>query len=134
MPIILINCYQFFYLLKIKTKDAVLQKISELKTRKKTDPTRNYILNQSPDGKEYMIDFVLGESKNDKMEVEEFNIYRYTQIDLANNKKGILVYANAKRAYGDDITPFFINLKTDRENLLNSMIATEMPSVVIGDK
>ena len=57
----------------IKTKDAVLQKISELKTRKKTDPTRNYILNQSSDGKEYMIDFVLGESKNDKMEVEEFN-------------------------------------------------------------
>jgi hypothetical protein len=118
----------------IKTKDAVQQKVSELTARKKTDPTCNYMVNQSPDGKEYMVDFVLGESKNDKMEVEEFNIYRYKQVDVGNGKKGILVYAYSKRAYGNDITPFFANLKEDRKNLLNTMIAAEIPTVTISGK
>jgi len=118
----------------VKMKDAVQQKINELKTRKKTDPTCNYIVNQSPDGKEYMVDFVLGESKNDKMMVEEFNVYRYKQVDLRDNKKGILVYAYSKRAYGSDITPFFTNLKSDRVTFLNTMIAAEMPTVTIADK
>jgi hypothetical protein len=117
-----------------KLKDAVQQKVKELNARKKTDPTCNYVVNQNPDKTEYMVDFVLGESKNDKMEVEEFNIYRYKQIDLGDKKKGVLVYAYSKRAYGDDITPFFQNLKTDRANLLNAMIGSEMPTIHLADK
>ena len=117
-----------------KLKNAVQQKIKELDTRKKTDATCNYIVTNNPDKTEYMVDFVLGESKNDKMEVEEFNIYRYKQVDLGDNKKGILVYAYSKRAYGDGITPFFKNLKSDRINLLNTMIGSEMPTVTIADK
>jgi hypothetical protein len=117
-----------------KLKNAVQQKTKELDTRKKTDPTCNYIVTENPDKTEYMVDFVLGESKNDKMEVEEFNIYHYKQVDLGDKKKGILVYAYSKRAYGDDITPFFKNLKSDRINLLNEMIAAEKPTVTIADK
>ena len=105
----------------VKTKDAVQQKIDELEARKKTDPTCNYKVNQSPDGKEYMVDFVLGES-NDKMEVEEFNVYRYKQVNLSNNKKGILVYAYSKRAYDNDITPFLTNLKNDRATFLGIIL------------
>ena len=81
-----------------------------------------------------MIHFTLGESKNDKMEVQEFNIYRYKQVDLGDNKKGILVYVYSKRAYGKDITPFFKNLKSGRINLLNTMIGSEIPAVTIADK
>lgn len=117
-----------------KLKNAVQQKIKELDTRKKTDPTCNYIVTNNPDETEYMVDFILGEGKNYQMEVEEFNIYRYKQVDLGANKKGILVYAYSKRAYGKDITPFFKNLKTERINLLNTMIETEMPVVTIADK
>jgi len=116
-----------------KLYDAVQQKVNELNARKKTDPTCNYIVNQNPDKSEYMVDFVLADSKNDKMEVEEFNIYRYKQVDLGD-KKGILVYAYSKRAYGDDITPFFKNLKTDRVDLLNAMIGSEMPTIQLADK
>jgi hypothetical protein len=116
-----------------KLYDAVQQKVNELNARKKTDPTCNYIVNQNPDKSEYMVDFVLADSKNDKMEVEEFNIYRYKQVDLGD-KKGILVYAYSKRAYGDDITPFFKNLKTDRVDLLNAMIGSGLPAVKISDK
>jgi hypothetical protein len=117
-----------------KLKNAVQQKINELDSRKKTDATCNYMVTNNPDKTEYMVDFVLGESKNDKMEVEEFNIYRYKQIDLGENKKAILVYAYSKRVYGEDITPFFKNLKNDRINLLNTMIGSEMPIVTIANK
>ena len=116
---------------EVTAKDAVQQKISELTERKKTDATCNYSVNQSHDGKEYMVDFVLGESKNDKQEVEEFNIYRYKQVNLGNNKKGLLVYAYSKRAYGEDITPFLKKLKTDRIAFLNEMTAAEMPTVTV---
>jgi len=124
----------FLLVADIQAKDAVQQKIEELNERKKTDPTCNYIVNQSPDGKEYMLDFVLGESKNNKMDVEEFNIYRYKQVALAKKGNAILVYAYSKRAYGDGITPFLKNLKSDRVKLINVMVASEMPTVTIVDK
>ena len=118
----------------IKLKDAVQQKVKELNNRKKTDPTCNYQVNESPDGKEFMVDFILGESQGDKMTIVEFNIYRYKQVDLGDKKKGILVYAYSKRAYGDDITAFFKNLKNDRTEILNAMISSEMPTVKISDR
>ena len=124
----------FLLVADIKTEDAIQQKIKELNERKKTDPTCNYIVNKSPDGKEYMVDFVLGENKNDKMDVEEFNIYRYKQIDLGGKGKALLVYAYSKRAYGNDITPFLKNLKTARTDLLNIMSVSEIPTVIIVDK
>ena len=43
----------------VQTQDAVQEKIAELNERKKTDLTCNYKVNQSPDRKEYMVDFVL---------------------------------------------------------------------------
>lgn len=117
-----------------KLKDAVKQKTKELTQRKKTDPVCNYLVTESPDGKEFMLDFLLGESKNDKMTIVEFNIYRYKQIDLGQNKKGILVYAYSKRAYGDKITPFLESLGDNRINYLNQMIETEIPSVTVESK
>jgi hypothetical protein len=115
----------------MKIKDAVQQKVKELTERKKTDAVCNFVVNKSPDGAEYMVDFVLGESKNDLMTIVEFNIYRYRQVDIGNNKKGIEVYAYSKRSYGDSITEFFKNLKDTRTDYLNKMIAAEMPSVKI---
>ena len=117
----------------IKVKNAVKQKIQELDTRKKTDPTCNYQITESPDGKEFMVDFLFGESKGDKMTIIEFNIYHYKQVTLGDRKKGILVYAYSKRAYGDDITTFLKNLRKDRADLLNVMIASEMPTVKLAD-
>ena len=123
----------FLLVSDVQPKDAVQQKISELEERKKTDATCNYKVNQSPDGKEYMVDFLMGDANN-KNEIQEFNIYRYKQADLGNNKKALLVYAYSKRAYNDDITAFLKNLKTDRGNLLNAMVAAEVPGVKISDK
>ncbi len=117
----------------IKLKNAIKQKVQELENRKKTDPTCQYQVTESPDGKEFIVDFLLGESKGDKMTIMEFNLYRYKQVELNNKKKGILVYAYTKRAYGDDITPFLKNLRKDRGALLNVMIGSEIPTVKLSD-
>jgi hypothetical protein len=118
----------------VKTKDAVGQKIKELTERKKTDAVCNYQVTESPDGKEFIVDFLLGESKDDKMTIVEFNVYRYKQIEISNKKKAIIVYAYSKRSYGDDITNFFKTLKADRTNYLNQMISAEIPTVTVESK
>lgn len=116
----------------VSTKEAVAQKIEELNARKKTDAVCNYKVNESPDGKEFIIDFLLGESKNDRMTIVEFNVYRYKQIEISKNSKAVVVYAYSKRSYGDGITEFFGTLKQDRVSFLNQMISADLPAVTIG--
>ena len=118
----------------IKTKDAVQQKVKELTERKKTDAICNYQITESPDGKEFIVDFLLGESKNDKMTTVEFNVYHYKQIEIGKKKKAIVVFAYSKRSYGDNITKFFKTLKNDRTNYLNAMISSDIPIISIDNK
>ena len=110
------------FITDIKTKDAVSQKVNELIARKKTDSTYNYQVTESPDGKEFLVDFLLGESKNNEMTIVEFNVYRYKQIQISKKQKAIIVFAYSKRSYGDDITEFFKTLGDDRGKYLNEMI------------
>lgn len=119
---------------EIKIKDAVGQKIKELTERKKTDAVCNYQVIESPDGNEFIVDFLLGESKDDQMTIVEFNVYRYKQIEISKKRKAIIVYAYSKRSYGDDITNFFKTLKDDRTNYLNQMISADIPIVKIESK
>ena len=62
------------------------------------DAVCNYQVAESPDGKEFIVDFLLGEGKDDKMTIVEFNIYHYRQIELAENHKELAVYAYSKRS------------------------------------
>jgi hypothetical protein len=118
----------------IKTKDAVGQKVRELTERKKTDAVCNYQVTESPDGKEFIVDFLLGESKDNQMTIVEFNVYRYKQIEITKKKKAIIVYAFSKRSYGEDIAAFFKTLKADRTEYLNEMISADIPTVTIENK
>lgn len=115
----------------IPLKNAVDQKIQELVNRKKTDAICNYAITQKNGGKEYMVDFLLSESKGNKMTIVEFNIYRYISVDLGKGKKGVLVYAYSKRSYGNDIDGFLKTIKTDRTALLNVMAVSQIPIVTI---
>ncbi|MDR2149202.1 MAG: hypothetical protein LBE91_22405 [Tannerella sp.] len=113
---------------------AVEQKENELTERKKTDPVCNYKIIKSADGKEFIIDFLLGESKDGEMTIVEFNIYRYREIQINNNPKALLIYAYSKRAYGDNITAFLQKLADDRTIYLNEMASTEIPAITIESK
>lgn len=119
------------FITEAATKDIVQQKIKWLEDRKKTDPVCNYILNKSPDGKEFMLDFLIEESKDNKMAIAEFNVYRYSQVDLENNRKAILIYFYSKRSYGTEITAFLNKLGQERTKYLNEMISAKMPPIKI---
>ena len=84
--------------------------------------------------KSLLLTFYSGESKDDKMTIAEFNVYRYKQIEIAKKKKAIVVYTYSKRSYGDDITTFFKTLKDDRINYLNQMILADIPPVTITEE
>jgi hypothetical protein len=53
---------------------ALRQKVSWLMERKKTDAICNYKISESSDGKEFILDFLVGESKEGKMTIAEFNL------------------------------------------------------------
>jgi hypothetical protein len=112
----------------VKVEAAVQQKIGELNERKKTDIACNYQVTKSPDGKEYLVDFILSESQKNEMTIAEFNIYRYKEVTIGS-KKGIMVYAYSKRSYGAQITPFLKGLKAERSKFMNEMAVTKLPAV-----
>ncbi len=112
----------------LSTKDAVGQKLEELKTRKKTDEVCNYKVIESPNGKEFIVDFLMSESINDKISVIEFNIYRYKQIKISN-KKALLVYCYTKRSFGAETADFLKSLKTDRTKYINEIISSQLPTI-----
>jgi hypothetical protein len=118
----------------VPVKSAVQQKVQELDVRKKTDPTCNYQINESPDGTEYLVDCLLGESKPGQTDVAEFIIYRFRQVDLGGSRKGILMYSYSKRGYGDGLTAFYKALPAERGELLTAMITGAVPSVTLPAK
>jgi hypothetical protein len=115
----------------IAAEEAVALKVQELGKRKQTDELCNYLVNESPDGKEFIVDFIVSESKNDKVTIAEFNVYRYKQVETGAGEKAILVYAYSNRSYGDAIIPFLKNLKTDRVNHMKEMISAELPAITL---
>lgn len=119
------------FVMDVSVDNAIQQKINELTKRKETDKVCNFNVLKSPDGKESILDCLLSTQKNDKIDVVEFIIYRYKQIELKNNKKALLIYSYSKRSYDDKITSFLKNLKNERADLLNIMTAKMLPEISI---
>jgi hypothetical protein len=122
------------FITELSVEDGVAQKVRELEERKKTDETCRYQVNKSPDGSEAMVDFLLGETKGDKMSMMEFNVYRYKQLDLGGGKHALLIYAYSNDSYGDDMTDFLKNLKAERSEMMNAMIGSDMPTITLNTK
>jgi hypothetical protein len=118
----------------ITTENAVKQKVKELTARKQYDAVCNFQVSESPDGKEKIVDFLLGESKEDNLTIVEFNVYRYKQILIDKKKKAIIVYAYTKRSYGNEIKSFLKSLDDYKTQYLNEMISAEIPTVKIVNK
>lgn len=121
------------FVMDVSVDAGIQQKINELTKRKETDKACNFNVLKSPDGKESILDCLLSTQKNDKIDVVEFVIYRYKQIELKNNKKALLIYAYSKRSYDEKIMAFLKNLKNERMTLLNVMTAKKLPEISIKD-
>jgi len=118
----------FVYDTRLSLDEVLKSKVAELQERKKNDPVCNYELNESPDGKEKMLDFLLSDGNALALNVVEFNVYRSREITI-NGQQGIMVYAYSQRAYKDEIRGFLAGLKTERTKYLNTMIEAKLPDV-----
>ncbi|MBW4362826.1 hypothetical protein [Flavobacterium taihuense] len=121
------------FVMDVSVENGIQQKVNELTKRKETDKVCNFSVINSPDGKESILDCILSSEKNGELEIVEFIIYRYKQIELENHKKALLIYSYSKRSYGENITPFLKKLGTERTDLLNVMIAKELPNIKLNE-
>lgn len=114
----------------VKPKDLVYLKIRSLESRKKTDAVVQYNLIQSPDSSEYILDFTVSEG-SPKINLVEWNIYRYTSFTNKSGKKGVLLFGVSSRSYGNKVTDFFGSLRDLRESLTNKLISYQIPPITI---
>jgi len=112
-------------------KDVANNKIGTLQERKKTDPVCNYELIESPDGKEFILDFLMSVSANEKVNLVEWNCYHYKSYTDKAGHKGVVLYGISNRAYDDGVTPFLQNLPKQRKDIINAIIKFPIPEIQI---
>lgn len=108
---------------KANPKDASAAKVAELELRKKTDPICNYMLYEN--GNEFVLDFLVSKSVGQELDFVEHNIHHYKQINI-NGNNGIQSNFISRRAYGDNITSFLKDLKTEKEKLITELTKTNL--------
>ena len=113
----------------ISAKEAIAVKVKELEDRNKTDPVLHYEINKSPDGKQYMIDFMLSSGN-----IYEWNVYKYIPFVKNGKEAGNVLFGFCIRSSEKgELTgsKFFDYMKTNRIELLNKMIETNVPNIKI---
>jgi hypothetical protein len=118
-------------LLKKETALSVvtLERMNLLEERKKSDALCQYALIESPDSKEYILDFITSESEGKILKSASFSIYRYRQIEIAG-KPALLQLAYTQRAMSDGIEGMLRSVAAKRDYLISAMAETTMPTPV----
>lgn len=117
---------------KALPKNLGSEKANSMSLRKKTDPYAHVEAYQSAKKpNEFMVDFMLSDAHGDEVTIVEWNVYRYVKINTKNGKKGVLLVALSRRAYGKAIPAFLANLKTQRAKLVSAWSQTALPTISI---
>ena len=108
--------------------EAVQAKIAELEQRKKTDPITNYTVAEN--NGEYILEFLVGDSSDGKMNAVEVDIHYYKQMTINGRNASVLSFYSC-RAYGDEIMPFIQSIPEKRnawyEGMSNLKLNPEFP-------
>jgi hypothetical protein len=112
-------------------KDVASNKIKTLIERKKTDAACNYDLIESPDGKEFILDFIMSTSANNKTDLVEWSCYHYKNYTDKSGHKGVILYGISNRGYDNDVTSFLQTLPKRRETARDAVIKAPVPEIQI---
>jgi hypothetical protein len=111
--------------------DAVRTKLRELEQLKKTLEVNYEVIANAATG-EKIIDCLLGQTAaDDTKSIYEHDVYRFKAVTAKSGEKGILLYALSNRAYGKDIQPFLVRLKTERKTLIAEAAKAPIPDITI---
>ena len=121
-----------FFTKEIEMELAVRQKVESIQQREETDKFAKVNVTESPDGKEYIVDYYISETPEKGNAYIEYNIYRFKTID-AGTEKRFLILMYAKRMYGD-LKSSAKSISKQRDNLMGALIEYKIPEIKVTDK
>jgi hypothetical protein len=119
-----------FYIASTVSKIAQ-GKEKELAQRKATDVACTYEQVENAVPGEYMLDFILSDTKQDQISLAEHNTYRYKNYTDKAGHKGVLLVGVTQRAYLDKIGDFWKWIKENKIANINKLTAYTMPQIEI---
>ena len=114
---------------EIEMELAVRQKVEGIQQREKSDKFAKVNVIESPDGKEYIVDYFISESPEKGDSFIEYNVYRFKTYDNGTNKS-FLILAHATRMYGD-LKSSAKSLARQRDHLITTMIEFKIPEIKV---
>lgn len=121
-----------YFTKEIEMELAVRQKVESIQKREESDKFAKVNVTESPDGKEYIVDYYISESPEKGSPYIEYNIYRFKTIETGSGKN-FLILNYAKRIYGD-LKSSAKSIAKQRDNLMGAVIEYKVPEIKITDK
>lgn len=118
-----------FLITELTVKDVVGTQIKSLLERKQTDKICNYEVVKNQQTGEYILDFVMGEGNDDRIDITEWNAYHYKSYIDKNGHKGVLLFGVSRRAYANETNIFLKKLKKYRPEIINKLAAYPVPEI-----
>ncbi|UJF30105.1 hypothetical protein L0B70_01545 [Kaistella sp. 97-N-M2] len=118
-----------YFTKEIEMELAVRQKVESIQNREKNDKFAKVNVAESPDGKEYVIDYFISENPEKGEPYIEYDIYRFKPYDNGT-QKSFLIISYAKRVYGD-LKSAAKSLAKERDHALATMIEYKIPEIKV---
>lgn len=118
-----------YFTKEIEMELAVRQKVEAIQNREKTDKYAQVNVMESPDGKEYIVDYSISENPAKGNAFIEYNVYRFKTIGTENGKH-FLILSYVKRMYGD-VKSAAKSLKKQREHIISTIIDYKIPAITV---
>lgn len=118
-----------FFNKEIDIELAVRQKVESIQNRAAKDKFAKVNVSESPDGKEYIVDYFISEVPSKGDSYIEYNVYRFKQFDTGT-QKSFLILSYAKRSYGD-LKSAAKSLGKERDRLMTNIIEYKIPEIKV---
>ena len=114
---------------EIEIELAVRQKVESIQNRESKDKFAKVNVSESPDGKEYIVDYFISEAPEKGDSYIEYNVYRFKQIEVGT-QKSFLILTYTKRSYGD-LKSAAKTLAKQRDLLMTNLIEYKIPEIKV---
>ena len=118
-----------FFTKEIDMELAVRQKVESIQKREEKDRFAKVNVTESPDGKEFVVDYFISENPSGGDAFVEYNIYRFKPYENTTGKN-FLILAYTTRMYGDTKSAAKA-LAKQRDALMLAMIEYKIPEIKV---
>jgi hypothetical protein len=102
-------------------------KLRDLKEKKDNGSVLHYQVLKSVDTGEFIVEYMVGDVREGKTLIAEWNIYRYRP-----NGDGAVLFAMSKRAYGEnEVKEFMKEVNKNREDWIKSITEYNLPVILL---